>query len=262
MTMTPSKTLSKRDEGVPPADIWHATLGERNQTTPEVSTADVRHILAAGSAILLNSRSPSEYAAGHIAGARNVTPPPGASLDDFVAAVEQLVSGDKSRPLVIYCNGPHCTQGRRLSEHLVLGGFRDVRRYQLGIPVWRALGGPVEIDLDGILRIHRIDRTALFFDARSPEHFAAGSIAGAYNVPIDTLGSDGLSQAPLPRDDFNRRIVLFGRDGAEARKLADVFSRTPFQNVSYFPGVFEALAAAVGSERPRGPDENPFPGAW
>ena len=57
-----------------------------------------------------------------------------------------------------------------------------------------------------------------------------------------------LEKAPLPRDDFNTRVVLFGRDGAQARRLADVIGKTPYQNVSYFPGTFEALAAALKTQ--------------
>ncbi len=246
--MTMAK-LAKVDVAAPQGHIWQATLNEQDQKTEEVSTDDVRRILADGSAILLDSRKRSEYAAGHIAGARSATPPPGAPPEEFIAAIERLVGGDKTRALVVYCNGQHCKQGRRLSEQLVEAGFSNVRRYQLGIPVWRAFGGPVEIDLDGILRIHQVDRTALFFDARSPEDFAKGSIAGAHNVPADTLGNDGLAKAPLPRNDFNTRVVLFGRDGAQARKLADAIGQTPFQNVSYFPGTFDALAAAIKAKQ-------------
>jgi hypothetical protein len=50
------------------------------------------------------------------------------------------------------------------------------------------------------------------------------------------------------QNDFNIRIILFGRDGAQARKLADAVGKTPYQNVSYFPGTFEALAAAVKTQ--------------
>lgn len=239
--------VAKVEMAVLQADIRQATFNEQNQKTAEVSTEDVRRILADGSATLLDSRKRTEYAAGHIAGARSATPPPGAPPEEFIAAVERLVDGDKTKPLVVYCNGEHCKQGRRLAEQLAGAGFRDVRRYQLGIPVWRALGGPVEIDLNGILRVYQIDCTAIFFDARSPEDFSTGSIAGAHNVAADTLGDDGLAKAPLPRNDFNTRVVLFGRDGAQARKLADAIGQTPFQNVSYFSGTFAELAAAIGA---------------
>jgi rhodanese-related sulfurtransferase len=201
--------------------IDQATIGEPNQKTPEVSTGDVRRILADGSAIVLDSRKRSEYVAGHIAGAQNVAPQAGTPQSNYVAAVEHLVGGDKSKALVLYCNGPHCQASRQLSDQLVAAGFTNVRRYQLGIPVWRALSGPVEIELEGIVRIFGIDQTAVFFDARDAEEFSKGSLPGAHNIPVDKLGAGGLEKAPLPRDDFNTHVVLFGRDAAQARRLAD-----------------------------------------
>src|SRR5262249_43798313 len=153
-----------------------------------------------------------------------------------------VAGGDKGKALLLYCNGPHCQASRQLGEQLAAAGFTNVRRYQLGIPMWRTLSGPVEIELEGVQRIFGIDRTAVFFDAHDPEEFAKGRLAGAHNVPID---KGGIEKAPLPRDDFNTRVVLFGHDAAQARRLADAIGRTPYQNVSYFPGTFEGLAAAV-----------------
>jgi rhodanese-related sulfurtransferase len=201
-----------------------------------------------GSAIVLDSRKRSEYVAGHIAGAQNVSPPADAPAGAYAAAVEKLVGGDKTKPLVLYCNGQYCQASRTLSDQLVAAGFTNVRRYQLGIPMWRALNGPVEIELEGVLRIYKIDQTALFFDARSADEFAKVSLAGTHNVPADKLATDGLRKAPMPNNDFNTRIVLFGHDKAQARALADAIGKTPYQNVSYFPGTFEALAAAVKTQ--------------
>jgi rhodanese-related sulfurtransferase len=226
--------------------IDQAVIGETNQKTPEISTQDIRRILADGSAIVLDSRKRSEYVAGHIAGAQNVAAEPGTPQATYAAAVEHLVGGDKSKALVLYCNGPHCQASRQLSDQLVAAGFTNVRRYQLGIPMWRALSGPVEIEAEGVARIFGVDRTAVLFDARDPEAFAIGTLPGAHNVPVDKAGAGALEKAPLPRDDFNNRIILFGRDAAQARRLADLIGKTPYQNVSYFPGTFEALRAAVG----------------
>src|SRR5258705_8836307 len=155
------------DAATAQGNVNQATLGEANQKTQEVSTEEVRRILADGSAILLDSRKRAEYDAGHIAGAKNVAPPAGAPASEYAAAVERMVGGDKAKPLVLYCNGQYCQASRQLSEQLVNAGFTNVRRYQLGIPMWRALNGPVEIELEGILRLYKIDQTALFFDARS-----------------------------------------------------------------------------------------------
>src|SRR5882672_7370035 len=86
-------------------DVFHATLGETGQKTEEVSTEELRRILAEGSAVVLDSRKHAEYVAGHIAGARNVSLPADAPPSEFAAAVAQLLGGDKSKPLVLYCNG-------------------------------------------------------------------------------------------------------------------------------------------------------------
>jgi rhodanese-related sulfurtransferase len=228
--------------------IDQATLGEPNQKTPEVSTEELRRILADRSAIVLDSRKHAEYVAGHIPGARNLALNPDASPSDSVAAVERLLGGDKGKALVLYCNGPFCQASRRLSEQLVAAGFTNVRRYQLGIPVWRALGGVAEIELEGILRVFKVDRTAAFFDARAAEEFLAGSIPGTRNIPPGAVQSGRLQQAAaalLPTEDFHTRIVVFGRDSGQARALAEAIARSARDNVSYFPGTFDALKMAM-----------------
>jgi rhodanese-related sulfurtransferase len=239
MLVTASATFAQGN------DVLHAILGETGAKTAEISTAELRRILAEGSALVLDSRKHAEYVAGHVAGAKNLTLPPDASPSDQVAAVAQLLGGDKGKPLVLYCNGPHCQASRALSELLVAAGFTNVRRYQLGIPMWRTLSGPVEIELEGILRVYRIDQTAVLLDARSAEDFAEASLPGTHNVPADRLATDGLKKAPMPSTDFNTRVIAFGRDFAQARALADAIGRTPYQNVSYFPGTYDALAKAI-----------------
>jgi rhodanese-related sulfurtransferase len=209
--------MSATELAVP--NVYQATVPEPDPKTPQVSTEEVRRILKDGSAILLDSRKRAEFDAGHIAGATNVTLQPGAAPEEYLAAVERLVGGNKEQPLVVYCNGQYCRQGRQLSANLAESGFTNVRRYQLGIQVWRALSLPVEIELEGIVRIFDVDRTVIYFDARSPQEFAQGSIPRAHNVPADETDTTGLGQAPMPRNDFNTRIVVFGRDGAQPASL-------------------------------------------
>ena len=78
-------------------------------------------------------------------------------------------------------------------------------------------------------------------------HLAIAELA-LHAFRTDQLATDGLRKAPMPSNDFNTRIVLFGHDSAQARALADAVGKTPFQNVSYFPGTFDALAAAVKTQ--------------
>jgi rhodanese-related sulfurtransferase len=223
--------------------IHEATLAEPGQATQEVSTAQLRQILADGSAVVLDTRTRAEFDAGHIPGARNLDAAPAAA----VAAVERLLEGDKTKAVILYCNGPYCQASRRMAEQLVAAGFSNVRRYQLGIPVWRALGGPTAVEAGGVARIVGADKSAVFLDARPAEQFAKGSLAGAHNVPLDDVVSGKLKKLPLPEDDFNRRVVLFGQNEAQARQFAELLSKRPWHNVSYFPGGFESLHAALST---------------
>ena len=190
--------LSKGGAHADSLDIHQATLAEANQKTPEVSTEQLRRILADGSAIVLDTRTRAEFDAGHIPGARNLDAPAGAQ----VAAVERMVSGDKSKALVLYCNGPYCQASRRLADQLVATGYTNVRRYQLGIPIWRALGGPTEIELDGIARIFKADRTAVFIDSRPAGEFASGSLAGRTQRAGRRSGGRQAHETPAARGRF------------------------------------------------------------
>ena len=230
------------------AGILQATLAETNQKTGEVSTGELRRILADRSATVIDTRAREEFDAGHIPGARHIDAPPSARIE----AVEQFVNGNKSAALVLYCNGPFCQASRRFADELVAANFTNVRRYQLGIPVWRALGGPTEIELPGIVRIYGVDRTAVFIDARDPDEFSKSTIPGARNLRPDNLDatikqmmSGQLKDAPLPLDDFNRRIVLVGRDAVQAHRMAEAMSTRPWHNVAYYPGGMETLTARL-----------------
>ena len=68
---------------------------------------------------------------------------------------------------------PLLWEKKRLSAELVKAGYTHVRRYRLEIPVWRALGGLSEIELEGLRYVLAGDRTAVFIDARDPEEFRA-----------------------------------------------------------------------------------------
>jgi rhodanese-related sulfurtransferase len=140
----------------------------------EVSTEELRRILADGTAIVIDARPRAEFDAGHIPGARVVDEP----SDDQIAAVERLTKGNKGAALVVYCNGPYCQASRRLADRLVAAGFTNVRRYQLGMPVWRALGGPTVIELNGIVRIFKADRDRRVHRCAACRGLREGKLAG------------------------------------------------------------------------------------
>jgi rhodanese-related sulfurtransferase len=164
-----------------------------------------------------------------------------------VAEIGRLLHEDRTAPVVLYCNGPHCGKSKRLAAELVAAGYRNVRRYQLGIPVWRALGGVCEIEPAGMRHVLGQDQTAVVIDARPAASFAAGSLPQARNIPRELVlpGKDtgevrrAKDDGRLPMENHNTRIVVVGRDAQEARYVAEALAREAFHNVSYFPGVFE-----------------------
>jgi rhodanese-related sulfurtransferase/DNA-binding transcriptional ArsR family regulator len=85
--------------------------------------------------VVLDTRPPSEYAAGHIAGAISVP------VDDLQRRLRQL---SKGKEYVAYCRGPYCVYADRAVEILRSNG-RQARRLREGFPEWRAAGLPVDV---------------------------------------------------------------------------------------------------------------------
>ena len=219
-------------------DVFKATLGEPNQKTAEISTEEFRRILADKTATVFDARRPLEYAISHIPGAVNVAPKPGIPMSQYVSDVTEIgriLNNNKNASIVLYCAGPFCGKSKRLAEELLEAGYTDVRRYQLGIPVWRALGGVTEIEPDGIRYVREGDKTAVFFDARSAEEFKQGTLNDAQHLPKEQV-SKGKDDGRLPMDDHNTRIIVFGSDGAQARAVAEEIAKNAFHNVSFYAG--------------------------
>ena len=215
--------------------VHKTTLGETGQATPEVSTEEIVRILASGSEPLLDVRSPEEFAIAHIPGSINL-------YEKEVELVRQRYP-DKATRLVFYCNGPFCGKSKRLSEQLVALGYTNVRRYQLGLPVWRALGHTVQTDLGGFRYVYKGDKTAVYVDARGAAAAAKGTVPGAVFIQpgeAEKANEDGR----LPYKDKGTRVIVFADTADAARKVAEEIAGKAYWNSSYFGGTFADLMAA------------------
>ena len=216
--------------------IADAIIGEANPLTPEISTSELQRILDEGKVPVLDVRSAEEYALAHIPGSRNF----------YEKEVEQVVKSypDRTAPLVFYCNGPYCGKSKRLSAELRKQGYNGIKRYQLGLPVWRALGHTVETDIGGARYVMRGDRTAVWVDARSPEAFARGTVPRAVNIQkgeAEAANDDGR----LPKKDKGTRVIVFADSPADARAVAEEIAHKAYWNSSYFSGRFADLSAVA-----------------
>jgi len=235
--------------------IFDAVIGESGQSTTEVSTEELRRILAGNSALVLDARPFREYAMSHIPGALNVAPKPGVPMSMYVsdvAEIDRLVHQHKDTAMVLYCNGPYCGKSKRLAAELVAAGYTKVRRYQLGIPVWRALGGVTQIEPEGLRKVLANDHTAVVIDVREPQQRQANVFPNAQPIPRGAVleGKDvgeikrAKDDGRLPMEDHNTRLVVIG-GAVPARYVAEALAREAFHNVSYFAGSLDEARAAL-----------------
>lgn len=235
-------------------DIYNATLVENDQETSNISFDELKKILKEKRATVIDARTPKEFAIDHIPGVFNVSGKLGGAITgaEYVADVEEIgriLKGNKSAPLVVYCSGPFCGKSKRLSRALLRAGYTNVRRFQLGIPVWRALGGITEVELGGVRYVAGKNQNAVFIDTRDPKEYEAGTILNSKNIHLsgvkegktDREVTRANKDGRLPIEDHNARIIVLGKNGAQARAVAEDIVRRAYHNVSYYPGTFETV---------------------
>jgi rhodanese-related sulfurtransferase len=203
---------------------------------PEVSTSELLTALKDSSAVVLDARPFEEYAVSHIPGARTVPARPGTGGALYVADANEIVRTlpQKDRELILYCNGLHCGRSKRFADDLLKAGYRNVKRYQLGAPAWRALGGVMQVERSALVRLLDQDGTAVLIDGRA-EQGSSPRLRRSTWVPLRET-TKAKDDGRLPMTDHNTRIFVVGASGADARAVAEAIVHDAFHNVSFFDG--------------------------
>jgi rhodanese-related sulfurtransferase len=203
---------------------------------PEVSTAELHDALEHRTAVVLDARPFDEYAVSHIPGARSVPGKPGTTPALYVADVNEVIRTipDRSERLILYCNGLNCGRSKRFADELLAAGYRNVRRYQLGAPAWRALGGVMQVEKPALVRLVVLDATAVLIDARE-DSAATPRLRNAAWIPLRD-STNAKDDGRLPMTDHNTRIFVIGDTGAQARAVAEAIVHDAFHNVSFYDG--------------------------
>ncbi len=200
----------------------------------EISTNELKQILSPGKIPVIDVRPEKEYAVSHIPGSINI----------FETEIERMMElCNKSSGLVLYCNGPYCHKTGRVADSLSKKGCANIRKYQDGLPIWRAFGNTAETSLPGFKYVFSSDRTAVFVDARTKEEFNTGSVPGAKNLQageIDAANDDGR----LPYTDHGTRVIVFGNSPNQARQIAEAIAHRAYWNSSYLAGTYDDLKRA------------------
>jgi rhodanese-related sulfurtransferase len=99
-----------------------------------VDAAGAERLIAGGGVVVLDVRTPAEFAAGHLEGAK---------LIDFSAPgfATNLARLDRQQPYLLHCaTGRRSTSALQVFEEL---GFQDVTHLDGGIRAWTGAGKPV-----------------------------------------------------------------------------------------------------------------------
>src|SRR5262245_7255849 len=216
--------------------------------SPELSTAQLQAALASTSAIVLDARPYEEYAVSHIPGARAVPAKAGTTPALYVGDAAEVAKSipDKTQALILYCNGLFCGRSERLADDLIKLGYQNVRRYQLGAPGWRALGGVMQVEKPALLRLFAQDATSALIDAR-PEAGLRPRLRNAVSIPFSEA-SKAKDDGRLPMTDHNTRIFVVGTNGVEARAVAEAIVHDAFHNVTFFGGAITDLHELLEDE--------------
>jgi rhodanese-related sulfurtransferase/DNA-binding transcriptional ArsR family regulator len=107
-------------------------FADRRDAQP-VAMSELLKLARTKRVVIVDTRPPGEYAAGHIVGAISVP------VGDLSKRLKELPKG---KEYVAYCRGPYCVYADRAVEVLRANG-RRARRLVQGFPEWRSAGLPV-----------------------------------------------------------------------------------------------------------------------
>lgn len=123
--------------GVEVAAIAINPTGEEDTAT-NIELQQVYEAFLNGTAILLDARSPEEYAKGHIQGAVNIP------VHAFLDSLTYLENLGMDTHIITYCDGEDCNASIDLAADIKMMGFTKVNFFFGGSLEWESAGYPME----------------------------------------------------------------------------------------------------------------------
>lgn len=108
-------------------------------TVPEIAMPELRRLVNARAAVLVDARSRVFWRLGHLPDAISVP------HDDFsrgLPYLRQAMAQTPGKPIVVYCEGGPCHDGSSVAQRLIANGFAAVRLFRAGWVAWEASGLP------------------------------------------------------------------------------------------------------------------------
>lgn len=98
----------------------------------------VKKLFDANAAVIIDARTPEEYAEGHIPGSVNMP------YDAVVTDPARLEAFDaQGKPIIVYCGGGTCEVSMNLAFAMIQAGHSKLLVFMGGWPEWQGAGYPV-----------------------------------------------------------------------------------------------------------------------
>ena len=203
----------------------------------EIKTDELKQLIdKKGSLFLVDSRPLGRFNQAHLPGAHSIPLP---KLKEKKAAV---LPKDKNILLVFYCGGITCPLSPASASIAKDLGYKNVRVYHDGEPVWSKSNLPTYSTAEFIK-----NGNVVLIDIRPSEKAIKGRIKGAYSVPYELL-EEKLDDVPR-----NAPIVLYGEK--EVLKAVAEVRDEDFHFVSLVEGGYKKWLKS-GGEIEKGPIYN------
>ena len=189
-----------------------------------VSAAHIKKLIEEKAAYLLVDARPKRVAdKGMIPTAANI------SDTEFDKNLDKLPA-DKATPLIYYCGGMECVLSDKSAEKARKLGYTNVLTYPPGYPEWEKLHAGAAASAPtlaagkekGSVSVGSFEKTwkenpgsVMLVDVRDAKEFAAGTIKGAVNIPMNELEK---KIATLPTD---KPVVFVCGTGARSGEAYD-----------------------------------------
>jgi len=126
-----------RPDGLPLFSEKNTNSHSERISLEEISITEAIKRFHSGSALFVDARPASDFNAGHIHEAINLTD---THMDEWID--DFLADTSPNTLIIAYCDGPHCSLGRDLAEQFRLLGYTKAYYLKDGWNQWKKQGMP------------------------------------------------------------------------------------------------------------------------